>query len=225
MGMPVRRGGIQTHEGFRFEFSGGDLALDFVNTMDSRPTEHPKELLPRYADLAAWGRQAGILAGRQERALRRESRRRPAEAEQIRKMAVALRECLFQVFTAITDRREIPSDLLPEWNRFVLRAMAHYELFQNKDGFSWRPRSEPLELDSMLWPVIHSAIMLSTGPHACRIRRCASSSCDWLFLDKSKRGNRRWCDMTVCGNRAKARRFYSRKKALRDSRKSRRQGV
>ncbi|MCI0410541.1 MAG: CGNR zinc finger domain-containing protein [Acidobacteria bacterium] len=33
-----------------------------------------------------------------------------------------------------------------------------------------------------------------------------------MFLDRSKRGNRRWCDMTVCGNRAKARRFYLRKK-------------
>jgi predicted RNA-binding Zn ribbon-like protein len=221
----VRSGGIQTREGFRFELSGGDLALDFVNTIDIRPTEHPKELLPRYADWVSWSRQAGILSGRQEQALLRKSRRRAKEAEQIRMVAVGLRECLFRVFTAITDVQEVPRDSLSEWNRFVLRSMAHYELIQNKEVFSWCLRSEPLELDSMLWPVIHSAVILSTGPHASRIRRCASPSCDWLFLDASKRGNRRWCDMTVCGNRAKARRFYSRKKALRDSRKRRGHGA
>ena len=53
MEIQVRKSGIQTPEGFRFELSGGDVGLDFVNTMDSRPTEHPKELLPRYADLAS----------------------------------------------------------------------------------------------------------------------------------------------------------------------------
>jgi predicted RNA-binding Zn ribbon-like protein len=216
----VRRGGLQTPEGFRFELSGGDLALDFVNTVDSRPTEHPKELLPSYAELASWSRQAGILSERQERALLREFRGRAEEAEKIRRLALSLREYLFQIFTAITDEQEVPADSLLEWNRFVHRLMGHYELIQSEDGLSWQLRSEPLELDSMLWPVIHAALTLSTGPKASRIRRCAASRCDWLFLDASKRGNRRWCDMTVCGNRAKARRFYSRKKALRDSRES-----
>jgi len=31
--------------------------------------------------------------------------------------------------------------------------------------------------------------------------------CRWLFLDTSKNHTRRWCDMKVCGNRIKARRF------------------
>lgn len=219
MEKPIGGGGAQTRQGFQFELSGGDLALDFVNTIDSRPTAHPKELLPRYADLVSWSRQAGVLSERQKQALLGKSRRGAKKAEETRKLAVGLRECLFRVFTAITDEQDVSKDSLMEWNRFVLRSMEHYELIQDKSVFSWRLRSEPLELDSMLWPVIHAAVKLSTGPQASRIRRCASPSCDWLFLDASKRGNRRWCDMTVCGNRAKARRFYSRKKALRDSRK------
>ena len=43
-----------------------------------------------------------------------------------------------------------------------------------------------------------------------RLRECASETCQWLFLDRSKSRTRRWCDMRDCGNRAKARRFYER---------------
>jgi predicted RNA-binding Zn ribbon-like protein len=41
---------------------------------------------------------------------------------------------------------------------------------------------------------------------------CASKTCEELFLDESKNHRRRWCDMTKCGNQAKVRRFYTRRK-------------
>jgi len=44
------------------------------------------------------------------------------------------------------------------------------------------------------------------------VRVCASDTCGWLFLDTSKNHTRRWCDMKSCGNRAKARKYYSQKK-------------
>jgi predicted RNA-binding Zn ribbon-like protein len=37
-----------------------------------------------------------------------------------------------------------------------------------------------------------------------RVRRCANPACVLLFLDTSKSARRRWCDMSTCGNRAKA---------------------
>jgi predicted RNA-binding Zn ribbon-like protein len=51
------------------------------------------------------------------------------------------------------------------------------------------------------------------GEHR-RVRRCANEKCLWLFVDESKNGTRRWCDMTACGNRAKARRHYLKIKGL-----------
>ena len=45
-----------------------------------------------------------------------------------------------------------------------------------------------------------------------RLRMCQGTNCSWLFIDTSKAGRRRWCDMAVCGNTAKARRFLSRKR-------------
>jgi predicted RNA-binding Zn ribbon-like protein len=136
----------------------------------------------------------------------------PEEAERARRRLVRARECLFQVLSALVDGEPIPDRTLKLWNQLVHRALSHFELERRKDGLGWRNASDPLDLDSTLWPVVHASVMLLTGPDVARIRRCASEKCDWMFLDGSKRGNRRWCDMAVCGNRAKAQRFYRRKK-------------
>ncbi|MFK3795237.1 MULTISPECIES: CGNR zinc finger domain-containing protein [unclassified Pseudomonas] len=38
-----------------------------------------------------------------------------------------------------------------------------------------------------------------TSPDRLRLKACATPDCDWLFLDTSKNGRRRWCQMNVCG--------------------------
>jgi predicted RNA-binding Zn ribbon-like protein len=208
----VRRGGKWTPGGFLFELSGGDFSLDFVNTVDLRPSESPKELLATYHDVCSWARQAGVITSKQESSLKRKAARLPKEAERARKKIVQARECLFRVLSAVVDGGTVPEEALNQWNQFVRHAMVHFELAPRKNGLAWRNAADSEELDFMLWPVVHAAVMLLTGPDVPRIRRCASEKCDWMFLDRSKRGNRRWCDMTVCGNRAKAQRFYLRKK-------------
>jgi predicted RNA-binding Zn ribbon-like protein len=208
----IRKGGLQTAKGFLFELTGGDVSLDFANTVDVRPTQNPKELIPAYEELASWGRQTGLLDSVEEAALRKMAKQHPDKAEIVRKAAIEARECMFQIFSCLAEDRDVPMYILNEWNRLVRRSMAHYEMVRNQEGLSWRLRTEALDLHSLIWPVVHSAVQLLSGPNASRIRKCAGSNCNWIFLDTSKRGNRRWCDMTVCGNRAKARRFYSRKR-------------
>jgi predicted RNA-binding Zn ribbon-like protein len=57
---------------------------------------------------------------------------------------------------------------------------------------------------------VHSALRLLSLPEPERLKICGH--CGWLFLDRSKNKSRFWCDMAVCGNRAKAARHYQRKK-------------
>jgi predicted RNA-binding Zn ribbon-like protein len=52
---------------------------------------------------------------------------------------------------------------------------------------------------------------LMTSPDLHRLRACGNETCRWLFLDTSKNRTRRWCDMKICGNRMKARRFHARR--------------
>ena len=61
-------------------------------------------------------------------------------------------------------------------------------------------------------PVLWTAGDLLTGGKLDKVRRCANPECGWLFLDDSRAGKRRWCSMSSCGNRAKARRHYHRSK-------------
>ena len=65
---------------------------------------------------------------------------------------------------------------------------------------------------AQLAPVLWSAGDLLTGGRLDRVRRCANPDCGWLFVDDSRAGKRRWCSMSSCGNRAKARRHYHKTK-------------
>jgi len=69
------------------------------------------------------------------------------------------------------------------------------------------------DLERPLWEIAHSAADLLTSGDQERVKECASTTCEWVFLDKSRNRSRRWCDMSDCGNRAKARRFQARKRA------------
>ena len=69
------------------------------------------------------------------------------------------------------------------------------------------------DLDSLLWQIARSAADLLASEQLPFVRACSSKECEWFFLDTSKNHHRRWCDMKRCGNRAKVRRFYAKKKS------------
>jgi predicted RNA-binding Zn ribbon-like protein len=56
----------------------------------------------------------------------------------------------------------------------------------------------------------HSALRLAVQPDGERLKICPN--CHWLFFDRSRNRSRNWCDMAVCGNRAKASRHYMRRR-------------
>ena len=93
----------------------------------------------------------------------------------------------------------------------MARAHARRHLTPTKHGVGWAWRAD--DLDSMLWPVILAAAdILTDDDERGRVRVCQGEDCAWLFLDRSRRRDRRWCDMSSCGNRAKAKRHYARTK-------------
>jgi predicted RNA-binding Zn ribbon-like protein len=203
----ARFGGFAGARGWVFELSGGRLCLDFVNTVDHRPSTEPKELLPAYESLLSWARQTGILTARQARDLRARARRRPEEARRALDRAHALREALYWIFSTPSPGRAH----LRELQSFVPLAFGLPEV-RSGAGYRLVFRDDLSRLDGLLSPVVRSAVELLVGDQLSRVRQCAADECAWLFLDESKNGSRQWCDMTVCGNRAKARRFYARRR-------------
>lgn len=192
-----------------FELSGGALCLDFINTVDSRPTE-ANELLETYDDLLAWARQAGVLAPALAATLEAEALRRPTAAAAALDGAKALREAVHAVLAAAMRGRGVPADSLGTLEAAVAPSLARRRLVQAPAGFAWEWVYDDNALDGLLAPVVESAANLLTSPDLARVRECEAATCGWLFLDRSRNRSRRWCDMTVCGNRAKVRRHYQR---------------
>jgi predicted RNA-binding Zn ribbon-like protein len=205
--------GENVKQAWIFDFTGGLLCLDFANTVDDRPDVHPQEHLNSYHDLVSWGQQAQVLAEREAQRLLEEAARRPAEATSVLERALGVREAIFRIFKSVSEDIVPEEDDLVSLSAAVAGAQVHARIVPKAGGFDWDWSGNANELDRMMWPVVRSAADLLTSDELDDIRLCASETCNWLFMDTSKNHSRRWCDMKSCGNRAKARRFYGRKKS------------
>jgi predicted RNA-binding Zn ribbon-like protein len=194
-----------------FELSGGALALDFANSIERRPLPKPPELLKGYSDLIAWAAQAGIVDRNRAERLRIVARRQVGDAQRVFQRAIQLRESIFGVFSAIAAGRQVDPADLDAIRHELLAAYQHGRLARNGGAFQWQFPADREALDSVLWPVAKNAAdLLADSESLAAVRECASDRCGWLFLDRSRNRTRRWCDMKVCGNRAKSRRHYRR---------------
>ena len=196
-----------------FDLTGGLLCLDFANTVDDRTEVHPQELLNSYNDLVSWSEQAHVLTEQEAQRLLEKAARRPSEASRVLKRAVAIREAIFRIFKAVAEDASPEDEDLVSLSAAVADAQNHAQIVLKANGFIWNWAGNAGDLDRMLWPVVRSAADFLTSDELDTVRVCASDSCNWLFLDTSKNHSRRWCNMKSCGNREKARRFYSQKKS------------
>jgi predicted RNA-binding Zn ribbon-like protein len=197
-----------------FELTGGRDCLDFANTVSGDRHGTPRERLGGYPELLAWARQAGVLDAAHARRLLAEARRRPADAEEVHREAIALREALFRVFSAAAERRDPPAPDLARISSSVGRALSHRRIDRGEGGFAMGWDDAPGALDAPLWRVAASAAeLLTSRADLERVRVCGlheTHECSWLFMDTTRAGTRRWCSMASCGNKAKARRHYAR---------------
>jgi predicted RNA-binding Zn ribbon-like protein len=190
---------------------GDRLCLDFANSVEMPLTNRPIDLVRSYVDLVAWGALAGLLDERSANWLRREAGRAPDESAAVFARAIALRDAITRVFTAVAGGVTPEAADLALIHREHLAALAHTRFTAMAGGFTLAEDGEN-ELDRVLWPVVRSAVdLLLTGDPA-RVKRCAGpgGGCGWLFYDVSRNGSRRWCSMEGCGSQAKMRRYRAR---------------
>jgi predicted RNA-binding Zn ribbon-like protein len=191
----------------------GQLSLDFANTVDWRTSERPQELINSYADLLRWSRHTGLLTEREARRLAREAELHPAAANKVLDGALQLRETLYRIFSATAQGRHAEANDLRSLNEKLSDALSRLRVGPVPDGYSWQWAETENDLSRMLWPIVRAAGDLLTSGELQMLRQCPGAGCSWLFVDTSRNKSRRWCDMTTCGNRAKARRHYEQAKS------------
>jgi predicted RNA-binding Zn ribbon-like protein len=174
--------------------------LDLVNTIDWRDdAERRIDLIPGGAALAAWARHVGFPGAA-----------RACHRSACHRRAIGLRETLAAVFAAATRGRPLPAAPLARLTQWNQDAWRHRVLTSRRKTAAWRWRARTNGADRLLFAIALDAADLLLSTERSRLRICEGAGCGWFFFDRSKAGRRRWCNMGVCGNRAKVRSYRAR---------------
>lgn len=179
-----------------FAFVSGHPVLDLVGTVQKRRTKRLDQL-GRPADLGQWISAAAVSST-------------PVEvgAEEFA-AALRFREATYAIALAIIAGRPLAAEDCATVNELAARPALRLSLSTDRQassrGDAWMVLAE----------LARGAVELFAGASADRIRECAYDDCTRLYLDTSLGGTRRWCDMRLCGNRAKVAEFRARHNASR----------
>lgn len=184
-----------------------DLCLAYANTRYWRGTATPTELLNGPDDLLRWATATERLPPPLVDCISTRWSERPDEAVIGFREATNLRETIFRCFAATAAGRPPPDEDVGALNAALADAPPRRRLRLG----GWEIGRPDPSASALLAPTLWSAADLLVGTQLQRVRQCANPDCGWLFLDNSKSGNRRWCSMSSCGNRAKAHRHYLRR--------------
>jgi predicted RNA-binding Zn ribbon-like protein len=202
-----------------FQFIAGDPALDLVNTVDWTSRGPENERLTGFDRVIEWAEGAGVVSAKSAASLRHKAAAKPREAEAAYKTTLRARDVLQRVFGSIAAGKPA-GDALDDFNRLLGQAVQHLRLVPATGG---RATGRKLklgwdELDTRLgavvWPVLWAAASLIASDDASQIRVCSGVDCGWMYVDRSRNGLRRWCQMETCGTREKSRRRYARVRAV-----------
>jgi predicted RNA-binding Zn ribbon-like protein len=177
-----------------FKFRAGHVALDLPATMAARLKPSPRELLAHTNDLGRWLSAAGMAD------------EMPEVTQSDLSLARILRESIYSLALARIHRKALPDEARRRLNRIAAEVPAVPQLAKDsRIHYSGKSRS-------FLISIARDAIVLFGCETRGRIRQCEGETCALLFLDTSRSGDRRWCSMAGCGNKAKVADFRRRQR-------------
>jgi len=205
-------------------FVGDRLWLDFVNTdsatigatLRSGRRAPRTDVLEAFMPFLQWLQAAGALDGERATAIQRRAEQQPVGAAAVLADARRLRAAL----RGLAERGSaVPGDRMrdaavAEINRVLGRSTGTRRLDLRGDGRFTRnfaPVGDAFA--ALVIPVAESAADSFVTGELPRVRRCADSRCGRVFYDGTKNRRRRWCEMSICGNRAKAARHRARRRS------------
>ncbi|SRR5579871_1006464 len=178
------------------------LLYDFLNSADLRTyVEHgeqhvPSDELETPAQLQAWMRGRGLL------------KPRDSISSADHRRALELRSALRRFVQFEPESRAEATELAEELNR-ITDSFAFVMKIDQHGGVDLQPAPGV----SGIARVLAEFFSLAEGGHLGRLKMCTSDECRWIFFDRSKPSNRRWCNSLICGNRQKTRDYRNRHKA------------
>ena len=187
--------------------------LDFLNSV-AAPWGNPIEWLSHGEAFLDWLEKAELIGADIAATIRKDAL--PGALDAVAAQARTLREW-FRHFVLLHAGRRIESGALTEL-RPLNRLLGRDEAFgaieaaatdadsvpnQHASGLRWNWHRRWRTPDALLLPVAQAMADLICEADFTQVKNCEGPTCTMLFLDTTKGHSRRWCSMSVCGNRAK----------------------
>lgn len=183
------------------------LCIALTRTRGWEARDPDGDRVATYADVLGWAEAQGVLDADTVSVLRSGAARRPGAAEASLGRLRRFRAAAHELLATLGSGGPVPDRALSSINQFLPAALADPGLVADGDGgFHLRWVHDATDLDQVLWACVRSLVDLLRSPEVRRLKFCAAHDCGWIFIDASRNRSRRWCDMSDCGNRAKARR-------------------
>lgn len=170
-----------------FRFDAGSLSLNFVATIRHRGCPQ-RELLTTPEALTRWLQLVGLITSR------------VSLSSNDHEEAVLLREAIHDTAQSLILNKRPRKDDIELINRTAKFSIAVPQLHGSADGVKWET-AHPAK--AALAVIARDAITLIGVTGRGRLKMCDSGSCRMLFVDTSPSNRRRWCAMSICGNRQK----------------------
>jgi predicted RNA-binding Zn ribbon-like protein len=189
---------------------GEEIAFDFTNTSSGRGWPTHQEHLQSAKNVVDWAQHARLIGPADAEWLRAAVAADPQLGQRLLLRALELRETIYVTAVEVAAGRPAPREGMEALARTHAGCLACAKLspFEDRYVWSWAPKENPVE--AVLGPITLSALTTLTQGDLSRIKQCQGEKCGWLFFDTTKNRSRRWCEMEICGNRAKQRRHHAR---------------
>ena len=198
-------------------FVADSVGLDFLNSL-ATPVDTQVEWIGSGEDLISWLLQAGLVPSEVIAGLRKTAV--PGEFDTVAAQACKLREW-FRGFVKAHKgkplRPKVLQELEPlnrvlmrdeEFGQIVARESAGRRSQTSQDGppvsgLTWSPQRRWRSPDALLFPIAAAMARLVCDEDFQHVKACEGHRCTLMFVDRTRGRARRWCSMSVCGNRAK----------------------
>jgi predicted RNA-binding Zn ribbon-like protein len=193
-----------------FPFVGERLWLDFVNT-DACRENTLSDALHDFDSFLRWMEAAGVIDAERSSSIGRRAQQQPTGAAAALTDARRVRDSLRLLAEKGANSAQVRAEVVGEMNR-VLGRSAGTRRIEHRLGGGYSRNFVPVgdAFAGLMIPVVESAADTLIQEELPRVRRCSGTGCKRVFHDGTRNRSRRWCDMTRCGNRAKAARFRKR---------------
>jgi predicted RNA-binding Zn ribbon-like protein len=191
---------------------GGHVVLDLVNTVNARDGD-PVDWLDSYPRVLEWAALTAQFDESLLAELNRIDEAEPGPGTLALRRLRELRETIHDVLAATIRNDTAPEKTVRRLEARWKHAVALARLTTSDDNTRLELSLESSRLDYISHELALRAFDLLLAFPQGRTRICAGSKCGWLFIDRSKGGQRRWCDMATCGNAAKSKRHYERQRS------------